>query len=413
MPTVRPFTGLRPSPDKAALIAAPPYDVLSSDEARELCRDNPLSFLRVNKPEVDFEPGQEPDADRIARRGKENLDRLVETGVMIRDSQPCFYIYRLTWKGKSQTGLVCLCSVEEFQKGLIRKHELTRPDKVNDRALNMTALNAQVGPVFSIFRNDPLISRLLEESVDSSPIADFIADNDVEHKLWSVSGDDKVKQISSAFAGNEAFYIADGHHRCEAASVVREQMRHKNSSHSGNEPYNYFLSVLFPDDQLRILPYNRVVRAIDSSAKERLVSELRKRFEVRAADSAVEPDKPNQFGMYFSGQWYRLSIDSESGESSSVAENINAAILDRHLLKPILGINDIRTDNRIGFVGGIRGPEELVRMVDSDMWVAAFTLSPVSVDELMKVADAGEVMPPKSTWFEPKLRSGLVVHLFD
>lgn len=413
MPTVRPFTGLRPSPNKAALVAAPPYDVLSSDEARELCRDNPLSFLRVNKPEVDFLQGQEPDKDWIAQRGKENLDRLVETKVMIRDSQPCFYIYRLTWKGKSQTGLVCLCSVEEYNKGLIKKHEHTRPDKVNDRASHMTTLKAQVGPVFSILRANPEVSLLLEELTDSSPVVDFIASDGVQHKLWRISAADNVKNIASVFAKSDAFYIADGHHRTEAAALVREQMRQKNSAHTGEEQYNYFLSVLFPDDQLRILSYNRVVRNIDSLGKDQLIQQLQERFDLETADIAVEPDQSNRFGMYFSGQWYCLSLDSQLENLPSAAENINAATLDRHLLRPILGINDIRTDRRIGFVGGIRGPQELVRMVDSGAWTAAFTLSPVTVDELLNVADAGEVMPPKSTWFEPKLRSGLVVHLFD
>lgn len=413
MSIVRPFRGLRPKPEFAGEVASPPYDVLSSDEARALVEKNPNSFLRVNKSEVDFPPGTSLYSDGVYKKGKENLGRLVSEGIMIRDEKPCFYLYRLTWRGQSQTGLVALASVDEYDRGLIKKHEHTRPEKVNDRANHIMTLEAQVGPVFTTFKHNDEIKGLFGGLTSGTPDVDFSGDDGVRHELWVVDSDDSITAIVQAFAKLGEMYIADGHHRSQSASEVCRRMREQNQSHSGEEAYNFFLNVIFADDELRILPYNRVISDLNSLSIDDLVTRAGETFEVAPHDGPVSPQENHQVGMYVDGKWYSLKVKDGSFDAADPAESIDSAILTQNFLKPILDIADIRTDKRIDFVGGIRGVEELIKLVDSSKYKIAYSLYPVTVGQLLEVADAGKVMPPKSTWFEPKLRSGMVVNLLN
>ena len=413
MSLIRPFRGLRPNPDFVSEVASPPYDVLSSEEARELVKKNPKSFLRVNKPEVDFEPGVSLYGDAIYTRGKENLTNMIEQSIMCQDESECFYLYRLTWQGKSQTGLVALTSVDEYNRGLIKKHEHTRPEKVSDRADHIEKVGAQVGPVFSIFRQRKTIMSIFEAITNQTPIYAFDDDTSVRHEFWVVSDVETIQSLTSAFGELPEIYIADGHHRSAAAAEVAKRMGEKNPNHTGEEVYNYFLNVIFPDDELRILSYNRVVADLNGNDWKTIVDNAANAFSVKPSDKPVSPSKPYQFGIYHDKQWFTVESKEGSFDKGSAAGSIDSAVLTANWLQPLLGIEDIRTDKRIGFIGGIRGVDELMRLVDSNNFEIAFSLYPVSVEQLLAVADADEVMPPKSTWFEPKLRSGMVVNLLD
>jgi uncharacterized protein (DUF1015 family) len=413
MSVVRPFRGLRPKPKKAKDVAAPPYDVLSSDEARELVKNNPDSFLRVNKPEVDFDPSVDVYGREIYQRGKDNLERLVRDGIMIRDEKPSFYLYRLTMDGRVQTGLVALTSVDEYDRGLIKKHEHTRPKKVSDRADHIQTLGAQVGPVFSIFRNNETIAGLFKKATERDPELDFVSEYNVRHQLWVISDTEVIDEIVSAFGALGELYIADGHHRSAAASEVCRRLEEKNPNHTGNEHYNFFLNVIFPDNELHILPYNRVVVDLNSLSLDELLKRASEAFDIKTHKGPVESRQPYHMGLYAKRSWYEMVARENTFDRSHPVESIDSAILTKNLLDPVLGIKDIRTDERIDFVGGIRGVKELEKLVDSRKFEIAFSLYPVTVQQLLKVADAGEVMPPKSTWFEPKLRSGMVINLLD
>ncbi|RKX27847.1 MAG: DUF1015 domain-containing protein [Candidatus Zixiibacteriota bacterium] len=413
MSIVRPFRGLRPRPEYAATVASPPYDVLSSDEARAMVKNNPNSFLRINKPEVDFESGVSLYSDEIYQRGKQNLQRLTDEGIMCRDEKQCFYLYRLTWMNQSQTGLVALTSCEEYNQGKIKKHEHTRPDKVNDRANHIQEVAAQVGPVFSIFRDNPYIQALFAGIVESPPDYDFTSEDDVRHEMWVVDNADIIDNLVTTFGKLDALYIADGHHRSAAASEVARRMKEQNPNHTGDEQYNFFLNVIFPDSELRILPYNRVVKGLNGMTTDELLTKLKDAFEVTPQPKAVDPEKPYHFGVLCQDKWYCLTAKEGTFDTSNPADSIDSAVLTANLLSPVLGIEDIRTDKNIDFVGGIRGVQELERLVKSGDFDIAFSLYPVTVSQLLAVADAGEVMPPKSTWFEPKLRSGMVINLLD
>lgn len=412
MSVVRPFRGLRPRPEVASRVASPPYDVLSAKEARALAQNEPLSFLRVNKAELEFGDDVDPHGVEVYARAKENLQKLQREGHLIQDPAPCFYLYRLTWRGRAQTGLVALTSVDEYDRGLIKKHEHTRPAKVEDRAQHIMTLDAQVGPVFSAFRHDPGIELLFGEVTSGAPDVDFSA-GDVTHELWVVSDAEPVAKITEAFAALPHLYIADGHHRSEAASRAAKLAAAKNPGHDGTESYNYFLNVLFPDQDLRILSYNRVVNDLGGATVGDLLERAAASYEIRTADGPVDPSRLHEFGVYANGSWARLVAREGSFDASHPTQSIDAAILSETFLAPLLDITDLRTDPRIDFVGGIRGVEELVRLVDGGEYAMAFSLHPTSIGELLAVADAGEVMPPKSTWFEPKLRSGMVVHLLS
>jgi len=410
MSTIRSFRGLRPRPDVARDVASPPYDVLSSEEARELVAKNPDSFLRVNKPEVDFPADADTYSDTVYQRGKENLKRLVDEGLMTRDDVPCFYLYRLTWRGRSQTGLVTLTSTAEYDAGLIKKHEHTRPVKVSDRADHIQTLGAQVGPVFSIFRSDPAIEELFTSVTSTAPQYDFESD-DVRHEMWVVSEEETIGRLVTAFAALPAIYIADGHHRSAAGSEVARRLAEKNPAHTGEEHYNFFLNVIFSDRETRILPYNRAVKGLNGLTPEAFLAKVEEVFEVEPRDGGFEPEEPYRYGMCLAGQWYLLTLRGEGADPDDPAGSIDSAVLTAKLLTPVLGIEDLRTDTRIDFIGGIRGPGELTRIVNEGRFDVAFSLYPATVEQLLSVADVGQVMPPKSTWFEPKLRSGMVVNL--
>lgn len=413
MSIIRPFKGLRPTPEKAHIVASPPYDVLSSDEARTIVKNNPDSFLRVNKPEVDFDSNVSSYGEEVYLKGKENLQRLSDEKIMIRDEKPCLYLYRLTWQGKSQTGLVTLTSCEEYNQNKIKKHEHTRPVKVNDRADHIQKVAAQVGPVFSIFRKNEGITSLFSKIISNNPDYDFTSEDDVRHEMWVVNDTETIEKLISTFGSLDSIYIADGHHRSAAASEVARRMKEQNPNHTGDEQYNFFLNVIFPDDELRILPYNRVIKGLNNLTPDQFLTNVEKTFDVKPETNAITPNTPYHFGTLCKGKWYQLIAKESTFDTKHPANSIDSAVLTANLLDPILGIKDIRTDNNIDFIGGIRGTEELEKLVTSGKFDIAFSLYPVSVEQLLAVADANEVMPPKSTWFEPKLRSGMVVNLLD
>ncbi|MBD3258106.1 DUF1015 family protein, partial [candidate division GN15 bacterium] len=387
-----------------------PYDVLNTEEARAMAKDNPLSFLRVNKPEINFPPDHDQYDPQVYASGKTALQKLVDDGVMVRDDQPCFYLYRLTWKGRSQTGLVCLTSVAEYDAGKIKKHEHTRPEKVNDRANHIMSVGAQVGPVFTTFRNDPAIASIFKRISDTEPNVVFDADDDVKHEMWVISDNTQIKEIIAAFGKLPHMYIADGHHRSQSASETSRRLREQNPKHTGEEHYNFFMNVLFPDSDLRILAYNRVVKDQNSLPLDALLEMAKQWFEIEEVNEAVEPARLHEFGLYVGHKWYKLTAKDGTFDPNDPVGSIDAAVLSKNFLNPILGIKDPRTDKRIDFVGGIRGTKELVRLCEEGQYKVAFSLYPTSISQLLDVADAGAVMPPKSTWFEPKLRSGLVVN---
>ncbi len=413
MAVVRPFRGVRPKPDFAQKVACPPYDVLSSDEARDLAKNNPLSFLRVNKSEVDFPPETDIYSREVYEKGKENLQRLIADKVMIRDERPCFYLYRLTMNGKAQTGLVALTSVDEYDRGIIKKHEHTRPDKVSDRADHIQILEAQVGPVFSIFKHNAELTGLFARLISGPKTLDFVADDGIRHELWVIADQSAIDALVAAFGRLEAMYIADGHHRSQAASEVARRLREANPNHTGNEHYNFFLNVIFPDNEVFIMPYNRVVRDTNGHTLNELLEQAKQTYDIASQAAPVAPRQNHQVGLYANRGWYALSSKAGTYDESHPAESIDSAILTKNFLSPLLGITNIRTDKRIDFVGGIRGVAELVKLVDSSKYELAFSMYPVTVEQLIKVADAGEVMPPKSTWFEPKLRDGVVINLLN
>ena len=330
---------------------------------------------------------------------------------MIQDKKESFYLYRLTMNDKSQTGLVALTSVDEYDRGLIKKHELTRPEKVDDRAGHIMTLEAQVGPVFSIFKQNAQIKQLFEKLTSNTPSIDFRADDNVRHELWIIDSSDNLNELVESFSQLDSLYIADGHHRSEAASEVCRRMKEKNGNHTGNESYNYFLNVIFPDDEMYIMSYNRVISDLQNLEMPEIIEKLSSSFDIEKSGSAVNPSDNHTIGIYHDKTWYKAVIKQDSFDKLHPVDSIDAAILTKNLLAPLFEIENLRTDNRIKFVGGIRGVGELEKLVDSGKQKMAFALYPVSVDQLLAVADDGEVMPPKSTWFEPKLRSGMVVSL--
>jgi uncharacterized protein (DUF1015 family) len=402
MVAVKPFRGLRPPPDLASQVASPPYDVVTTDEARRLAEGNPHSFLRVIRSEIEMEPGADPHGDAVYQRAGDNLEKMIKDGVMIRDETNCLYIYRLTVGEHVQHGLVMGASVDEYQDGRIKKHEHTRPDKEEDRTRHIMTLKANAGPVLMTYRARGGITDLVKEICTAAePVCDFLAEDSVGHALWVVSAPGDIQRLSAAFEAVDALYIADGHHRAAAACRARRTLRGGNPQHSGAEPYNYFLAVAFPHDEMRILGYHRVVKDLGGYGPESFMLKVIEDFKVEPTKTP-EPDHPGRFGMLLDGNWYRIEA-REAGP-----QELDAAVLQEKLLGPILGISDPRTDARIDFVGGGRGIKELERRCADDMRLG-FALHPLGVLRLMDVADRKETLPPKSTWFEPKLRSGMVV----
>lgn len=408
-PMIRPFTGLRPRSSDAAAVAAPPYDVLSSEEARNKAVDKPLSFLHISKAEIDLPPEIDHHAPEVYAKSAENLKRLVDSGVLFRDSNPCYYAYRLVMGEHVQTGLVVAASVEAYDSNRIRKHEFTRPDKEDDRVRQIEALNAQTGPVLLAHPDSAEAEHLIATATDAPPVADVMASDGIRHTIWKIDTADSVARISAVFAAMPALYIADGHHRSAAASRVAAARRGKDAADSAE----YFLSVIFPARQMHIMDYNRVVRDLNGLSVEAFLAAVEQRYTLTPSTRAVKPEQTGVCGMYLAGRWYRLAILPKLIPPEDPVRRLDVSLLAEHILGPLLGITDLRRDQRIDFVGGIRGLAELEKRVDSGEMVVAFAMYPTQMTELMSVADAGEVMPPKSTWFEPKLADGLVSHVLD
>ncbi|MBP6875026.1 MAG: DUF1015 domain-containing protein [Candidatus Eisenbacteria bacterium] len=407
MSLLRPFRAWRPRKDLAPRVAAPPYDVMNSSEARKMAEGNEFSFLHISKAEIDFEPGTSADDPRVYARARENFEGLIRRGAIIREAGPAFYIYRQKMGDHIQTGVVAGASIDEYEDGRIKKHEHTRRDKEDDRTRHVNAMNANTGPVFLTYLARPEIDRLVAEFSSGAPEYDFVSDDGIVHTLWVVSAPEKVEALKTAFQAVPALYVADGHHRSAAATRVRAERRAANPHHRGDEPYNFFLSVIFPHDQMMIMAYNRVVRDLNGNSPKAFLQKVGERFEIAPAAQAA-PDRAKSFGMYLENRWHALTARPGSFPADDPVARLDCAILQENLLHPVLGIQDPRTDKRIDFVGGIRGTAELERRC-REGWAVAFALYPTGIDQLISVADAGKVMPPKSTWFEPKLRSGLIV----
>ncbi len=415
MANVRPFRGLRPKPEFAEKVASPPYDVINSAEARVLAEGKPLSFLHINKPEIDLDPDIDLYDPAVYAKGAENLQKMIADQVMVLDATPSFYLYRQVMKKHVQVGLVACVSAEEYRKDKIKKHELTRIEKEEDRLNHILSLKAQAGPVFLTYRSKNGINRIINKLIQGKPVYDFETADGIKHTFWVVANMQDIEAIRTAFAGIDALYVADGHHRSAAATRASEVLRDKNPSHTGEEEYNYFLSVIFPHDQMYIMDYNRVVRDLNGLSGEDFLQAIQRKFLVRefARSEGYCPKARHDFGMYLNSMWYRLSAIPGTWEELHPTERLDVSILYNNLLKPILNIGDPRKDKRIDFVGGMRGIEGLEARVDTGEMAVAFTLFPTSIEDLLTIADAGEIMPPKSTWFEPKLRSGLVLHMLD
>jgi uncharacterized protein (DUF1015 family) len=407
MSLIRPFAGLRPVPAHAEDVVAPPYDVLNSEEARQRAAGRPWSFLHISKAEIDLPEGTDPYAASVYAKAAENLQKMLDAGVLKRNPQPAYYVYRLTMGEHVQTGLVAVASVAAYDANRIRKHEFTRPAKEDDRVRQIEALNAQTGPVLLAYKSQPDVDRLIASATSAPPEYDLMADDGIGHTFWVVDDAAVIDRLTAAFDAMPAIYIADGHHRSAAASRVAAALNRGPEAMS-----SYFLSVIFPHNQMKILDYNRVVKDLNGLSKQALLEKLGADFDVSEQDSAVSPAGPGEFGMYLGGQWYRLKIHAGRIPADPVGR-LDVSLLANSLLEPLLGIHDPRSDPRIDFVGGIRGLGELEKRVDSGEMAVAFSMFPTSMEDLMAVADANEVMPPKSTWFEPKLADGLISHVLD
>ncbi len=406
MAVIRPFSALRPPTEKAEQVASPPYDVVNTEEARALASGNPLSFLHVSRPEIDMTEGTDIYSDPVYQKAAENFERLTKECPLERDDPPSIYLYRLIMGEHEQIGIVACCSVDEYDKDIIRKHERTRPDKEDDRTRHILTLRAQTGPVFLTYRPSRDVDTMVMDTTMSDAIFDFKAEDGIEHTIWRVPD---ALRFTYAFRDVPFLYIADGHHRAASASRARAALREQSETHTGEEEYNYFIAVLFPSDQLQILPYNRIVRDLNNRSPQEFLAEVREKFRI-TDDAGPTPLSNRQWSMYLDGRWYGLTLGDDVPQSSDPVASLDVSLLQDHLLDPILGITDVRTDKRIDFVGGARGTAELERLVKEGHAAVAFSLNPTTVDDLLKVSDAGSIMPPKSTWFEPKLRDGLLIH---
>ena len=406
MATIRPFNALRPPADRADKVASVPYDVVNTEEARSLAAGNPLSFLHVSRPEIDLPKDTDIYSDAVYRKAAENFEQLIATCPLEREDTPSIYLYRQIMGDHEQIGIVACSSVDEYDNDTIRKHERTRRDKEDDRTRHMLTLHAQTGPVFLTYRAQQSIDVMVMETMMANALFDFTAPDGIQHTVWRVP--DPVRFVQ-AFREIPFLYIADGHHRAASASRARAELRSQNPNHDGDEDYNFFLTVIFPDEQLQILPYNRVVKDLNGLTKEEFLAAVKRNFDLKQnADSS--PAKRGSWSMYLDGEWYGLSLPSDALKPSGIVDSLDVSLLQDRMLDPLLGIKDVRTDKRIDFVGGLRGTTELERLVNERKAAVAFSLYPTTVEELLRVSDAGEIMPPKSTWFEPKLRDGLLIH---
>ena len=410
---IKAFRGYRPVADKAKAVASRPYDVLNSEEALEEAKGNPLSFLNVVKPEITLSPEIDHYSPAVYEAGKNNFQKLVKEGVFFQDKEECLYIYELVMDGRSQNGIVACASVDDYMEGHIKKHELTRPDKETDRKNHVRVSMMNAEPVFFAYPANKVLDQIVEAIKQTAPAYSFLADDNIQHRFWVVNKPDQIQSIITAFAKMPATYVADGHHRTAAAALVGNDLKKENPNHTGQESYNYFLAVHFPDNQLAIMDYNRVVNDLNSHSAESLLSALSDAFHIdKKGKGAYRPSHLHEFSMYLDGNWYGLLAKAGIYNDHDPIGVLDVTILSEKVLKPILNIHDLRTDKRIDFVGGMRGLKELERRVNSNEMKVAFALYPVSMKQLIDIADSGEIMPPKTTWFEPKLRSGLVVHKF-
>ncbi len=402
MSLIRPFAALRPKSEYAADVIAPPYDVLNTEEARLRAAGKPWSFLHISKPEIDLPPETDPHSDAVYAKGTENLQKMLTAGILKQDDQEHYYLYRLIMGQHQQIGLVAVANVEDYNRNRIRKHELTRPEKEDDRVHHMEALNAQTGPVFLSYKQNPVINTLVETVIQQPPEVNLTADDGIQHSLWVVDNPKDIESITQTFEAMPCIYIADGHHRSAAASRVAKKR-------DATSPAAYFLTVIFPDDQMQILDYNRVVKDLNGLSPADFLTRVTQNFDVTSSETAAKPQKSGTFGMYLDGHWYYLQCKTIS--SDDPVTGLDVSVLTSELLDPILGIRNLRRDTRIDFVGGMRGLGELEKRVNSGEMAVAFALYPITMPALMAVADAGKQMPPKTTWFEPKLADGLVSHL--
>lgn len=407
MATVRAFQAQRPLPEKAAQVSAVPYDVVNTAEARALAADNPLSFLRVSRPELELPDDTNPYADEVYQRAAENFEKLKHDAPLIVEETPSLYVYRLQMGEHAQTGIAACCSIDDYDTDVIRKHERTRKDKEDDRTRHMVTIHAQTGPVFLTYRGTDEINQAVNATQAGEALFDFTAEDGVRHTIWRMA-DELTGQVSKAFDKVPLLYIADGHHRAASASRARAELKAQNPNHTGEEEYNYFLTVLFPADQLQILPYNRTVKDLNGLSEGQFLDTLQKEFVV-IEPGYNKPENKGEICMYVGSRW--LTLKPERSPTDDPIGSLDVSVLQERLLGPVLGIADIRTDKRIDFVGGIRGTAALEKAVNEGQAAVAFSLYPVSLDELIKVSDENEIMPPKSTWFEPKLRDGLLSHL--
>lgn len=413
MAIVRPFKAIRPTPQLASQVAALPYDVMNSQEAREMVADNPYSFLHVDKAEIDLDPAIDLYDPRVYEKARENLQRMIADGVFIQEDKPCLYIYRQEMNDRAQIGIVGCTSIDEYRDNVIRKHELTRADKEEDRIRHVDICDANTGPIFLAYRSNMYINfRIAEYMERKQPIYDFVSEDGISHMVWVIDEGNVIREICGRFEQVENLYIADGHHRSASAVRVGMMRREQNPDWDGDEEFNYFLSVIFPDDQLYIMDYNRIVKDLNGNTAEEFMAKVAEKFTVTpyAGDGVLKPQKKHTYGMYVAGAWYALEAKDGTYDAADPVAQLDVSILQNNLLHPILGIGDPRTDKRIDFVGGIRGLQSLADRVDSGEMAVAFSMFPTTMEDLMNIADAGAIMPPKSTWFEPKLRSGIFIH---
>lgn len=414
MATFKPFQGYRPPEKLVKDLASRPYDVLNSEEAREEAGENPYTFLRVVKPEIELPKDADPYGPAVYEKARENFQKFIENGYLAQDQKRNFYVYAQTWGEKTQFGIVGCAGVEDYLNDVIKKHELTRRDKEEDRMKHVRVLNANAEPVFFTYRAVDEIDRIVADVVQGSPEYDFVADDGFGHRFWVIENDQTIAKLEKLFGDVPYFYVADGHHRTAAAALVGAEKKKNNPNHTGEEEYNYFMTVLFPDNQLNIIDYNRVVKDLNGLEPVAFLDKLRESFDVQEAGAeAVKPQGPRMFGLYLENRWYSLTAKPGTYDDNDPIGALDVTILSKYVLDEILDIKDLRSDKRIDFVGGIRGLKELERRVNNGEMKAAFSLYPVTMDQLMTIADTGNIMPPKTTWFEPKLRSGLVVHTLD
>jgi uncharacterized protein (DUF1015 family) len=404
MAEIKPFAALRPAPELAEKVSELPYDVMSSEEAREIATGNPLSFLHVSKPEIDLERVTDPYSPEVYAKGKENFHRLIAEQALRPDTQSCFYLYRQVMGGHSQTGIVAAASCEDYLKGIIKKHELTRPDKEDDRTRHIETLNSQTGPVFLVYQANKAIDELVRVKTAEKPNVEFTAKDGVKHSAWVLADAPSIQKLEKAFAAIPSLYIADGHHRSAAAARVYQDR--KGAGQSG-----FFLSVIFPHNQVQILPYNRVLKELSGLTPKETLEKLENVFVIE--EGTGTPKQKHELGFYLDGKWHALTFRPQFTAATDPIERLDVTLLQKHVLDPIFGITDPRTSKRINFVGGIRGTEELERLVNSGQQACAFSMFPTSIQDLMAIADAGGIMPPKSTWFEPKLRDGMFCHMIS